>query len=288
MKIHRGPWIAVLLTLLLVLGLFLLAKRVDPDKSEKAANQKQDLVESFDFETYLGDVKAKLSAEDKQKIDGLEDSIRNAAFFNMKPQLLEKLAIRWDSLYRPDISSNFYKQRAELESTAMNWIKAGDGFMFAFLMSTDTSDQQLVHYLSLNSIESYRKATEIDPENADAKMKFASAQIDGATTAEEVMKGVQILLAIVAEDSLNEQANLVLGRNNIVNGQFDKAVARLEVVIKVNPENEEAWFHLGEANRSLGNRDRAIECFEKFKTLTNNQALSQQIDAYIESIRNGG
>ncbi len=288
MKIYRGPWIALLLTILLVLGLFLLAKRVDPNKSEKAATQKQDLIEGFDFETYLGDVKSGLEADDKQKIEALEDSIRNAAFFNIKPQLLEKLAVRWDSLHRLDISSSFYKQKAELEPDVSNWIKAGDAFAFAFLMSSDSSNDQLLHYLSLNSIESYRRATEIDPENLDVRIKFASAQIDGASTAEEVMSGVQILLAIVNEDSLNEQANLVLGRNNIVNGQFDKAVSRLEVVVHVNPDNEEAWFHLGEANRSLGNRERAIECFEKFKTLTNNPALSQQIDAYIESIRNGG
>jgi len=288
LKIYRGPWIALLLTILLVLGLFLLAKRVDPNKSEKAATQKQDLIEGFDFETYLGDVKSGLEADDKQKIEALEDSIRNAAFFNIKPQLLEKLAVRWDSLHRLDISSSFYKQKAELEPDVSNWIKAGDAFAFAFLMSSDSSNDQLLHYLSLNSIESYRRATEIDPENLDVRIKFASAQIDGASTAEEVMSGVQILLAIVNEDSLNEQANLVLGRNNIVNGQFDKAVSRLEVVVHVNPDNEEAWFHLGEANRSLGNRERAIECFEKFKTLTNNPALSQQIDAYIESIRNGG
>jgi cytochrome c-type biogenesis protein CcmH/NrfG len=112
------------------------------------------------------------------------------------------------------------------------------------------------------------------------KMDLAAAYIDGAG---ETMKGVQMLLGIVRENPSNVPAALMLGKMAIESGQWDKATARFESVLKIDPDNREALYFLAESYKGSGNRAKAIETFERVKKAVGNPDFSRDIDAYLKT-----
>ena len=104
-------------------------------------------------------------------------------------------------------------------------------------------------------------------------------------TAAGPVRGVQILLAITREKPDDIPANMLLGRMAIQSGQFDKAITRFEVVLKLEPQNKEALFFLAQAWEGKGDKNKAIELLEKCKKIVNDPAFSGEIDQKINSLR---
>jgi cytochrome c-type biogenesis protein CcmH/NrfG len=113
-------------------------------------------------------------------------------------------------------------------------------------------------------------------------MALAASYIEGTG---ETMQGVQLLLGVTREKPNNIQANLMLGRLSIQSGQFDKALGRFETVLKQEPENTEALYFLAETYKGKGNKEKAIELFEKCKKVVNKPQFSKDIDAYVNSFK---
>ena len=99
------------------------------------------------------------------------------------------------------------------------------------------------------------------------------------------MPGVLLLKKVEAKDPDNKQMNLILGSLAVVSGQYDKAITRLEKLIKLDPENAEAYYHLAEAYQAVGRKEDAIKSLEQCKKLVNDPAFSAQIDSYIQQIK---
>ena len=69
-------------------------------------------------------------------------------------------------------------------------------------------------------------------------------------------------------------------------GQYDKAVARLEKAVAVEPSATDAWFYLGVSYRELGQREQAITSFEQFKTISDDPELKEVAEKYITDLKN--
>jgi tetratricopeptide (TPR) repeat protein len=76
----------------------------------------------------------------------------------------------------------------------------------------------------------------------------------------------------------------MLGRFGIVSGQFDKAIARLEKVLYLRPQNSEALLLLAEAYNSKGDKSKAIEFLERCKKTVSNPELKKEIENHIKNI----
>jgi predicted Zn-dependent protease len=84
----------------------------------------------------------------------------------------------------------------------------------------------------------------------------------------------------------HEFMNITLGRLALVSGQFDKAVVRLEKLIKLYPTNLEAYYYLSEAYRALGKKDQAISCLQDAKKyFLKVPEAQEQIDKLIQNIK---
>jgi tetratricopeptide (TPR) repeat protein len=70
-------------------------------------------------------------------------------------------------------------------------------------------------------------------------------------------------------------------------GQFEKAAERFKKVLEINPSRIDMYVYLGEAYVRLGNKEKAIENFEVFKNLSNDQQMIKEVDDYIASIKSG-
>ena len=133
------------------------------------------------------------------------------------------------------------------------------------------------------AINSFGELIKLDSSNTNYKVSQALCYIDGKG---DVMSGVVMLKGVEKTDPDNETMNLTLGRLAVVSGQYDKAIARLEKLVKLHPDNAEGFLHLGEAYRAVGKKEEAVNAFEKCKSLLKNTEAKNQLDNIIHQTKN--
>ncbi len=249
------------------------------DTSSESAHQHQDEatqnMETFDILAHYTSQATKLTGDDKKKIDALYDAFQK----NKTPEICRDLAEYWEKKNEIDIAAYFYKNGAFLENTEKSLTFAGQ-LLLAIMSRTD--NQPIRRWQAMEAIECFEKTLQLNPENIDAKVALATCYTEGTG---ETMKGVTLLREVTQKDSTNISANIILGKLAIQSGQFDKAQRRLEMVLGLRPDNTEAMYFLAEAYKGLGQKDKAIEMFEKCKTLVNNPDFAREIDNYIKSFK---
>lgn len=226
-----------------------------------------------------------LAAYKTAKTSSLPEDIQSQVKELEKETSSKEALLQLNELYiqnkLPLLACETIKAIAENSGSDADWNKAGDAYMAVSMI--EEKDAALAHYAMEASISAYKKASEINPENIDYKISLASAIME---LGEEVMQGVQILLGIIEKNPDHIPANLILGRYGIISGQYDKAIQRLEKVVKLDPTNTEAYFYLAEAYNGIGRKQDAIETFEQCKKLVNDPGFSAEIDNYIQKIKN--
>lgn len=239
------------------------------DENEQTTSEK-DL--PFDYAAYKKEKLEALAPEILQEIKNLEE------VKNKENLLLLNKIYNQHLLYLPACEAIL--QIAELSQLAEDWEKSGD----AYYSASEFVEQkpEIVKYALSLSLNSFEEVAKLQPDNEEVQIRKAAIYLE---IGEDVMKGVQILLAIIKEKPNHIQANLILGRYGIISGQFDKAIERLEKVIAQQPKNTEALYFLAEAYFAIGNKEKAIETFELCKKIINNPGFSAEIDMYLEKIK---
>jgi cytochrome c-type biogenesis protein CcmH/NrfG len=130
------------------------------------------------------------------------------------------------------------------------------------------------------AVDCLSEALALNPDNDTTKLALASAYIEGTGAP---MSGVAILRDMVAKEPDHIPANLMLGRLSIQSAQYDKAVARLEHVLKIEPKNREAMYFLAEAYKGKGEKEQAIRTFRELEGIVNNPDFTKDIEAYIKT-----
>ena len=71
----------------------------------------------------------------------------------------------------------------------------------------------------------------------------------------------------------------------MVSGQYDKAVDRLQKVIKNEPGNIEAIAFLADTYAAKGDKDEAIKWYNISKRMVNNPRYSKEVDERIKLLK---
>lgn len=192
--------------------------------------------------------------------------------------LLKELASQWEQLNVSTVSGLYYKELAEKQPTAANWIKAGDELRKGYKSVKDTVQES---FLVNQTIAAYEQALELDPENLDAQTGLGAVTVEGTP---QPMKGIQLLLGVVEKDPDNPAANLTLGKFSMQTGQYDKARDRFLTVVENQPGGE-VYFYLGEAYRQLGEKEKAISAYENTKRYIVDPQFTTMIDNIIREMK---
>ena len=97
--------------------------------------------------------------------------------------------------------------------------------------------------------------------------------------------GVDKSKDIVKKDPDNADAQLMLGKFAMMSGQFEKAVQRLEKVISLRPQSNDALFLLAMAYENKGDKGKALEILQKCESREKNPELKKEIGSYIERLK---
>jgi tetratricopeptide (TPR) repeat protein len=241
---------------------------------------------SFNIGEYLQKSKQKLTVPQANYVNELENSVSRGDVKGQQEKAYTQLANFWhDSLDNHELYVFYISKAAMLVNSEKNLTFAARQILGDFRNEPDPAKRG---WKAEQAIVLFQKAIEINPGNDSLKVDLGACYVFGkgmAGDANETMKGVQQLLQVVRKDSMNMQAQMVLGVGGVVSTQYDKAVERLKKVVQYQPRNAEAVSWLAEAYAGKGDRENAIKWFEISKQMVNNPAYSKEIDGRIKELK---
>lgn len=232
------------------------------------------------FDSLQQAARAQMPAHAIEELTAAEKELQAVRDSQSRGPAYEKIARIWQEHKQLPMAAHFYGQAAKLENSEKKLNFAGQFFLDLMHQPGTTPSVQL--WEAQQAVDYLSRSRELNPDNDSTTIALASGYIEGTG---ETMQGVQLLLGITREKPDHIPANLTLGRLAVQSGQFDKALARFETVLKQQPENTEALYFMAEAWKGKGNKQKAIELFEECKRIINNPDFSRDIDAYINTFK---
>lgn len=226
---------------------------------------------------------SQLVEQEKENIDPsllveIEEAEEELAAGKEDTAQLKKLATGWSGLNISHISGLYWYQLAEISPSLKAWMSAGEQLREGYKTTRDSTQRSFfIHKAQL----AYENALELDPGNLDAKTGLGAVLVEGTP---DPMKGIQMLMDVVEEDPENVKANMTLGMFSIQSGQYDKALERLRTVIRNEPSGE-AYFYMAEAYRASGDKEKAVEAYEKTKEFIVDPRFTEAIDKVINELK---
>ena len=260
------------LALLLVFVFADFKGRPNMPKPESSSQKKE--VRSFDIRTFI-----QAQTSNSHSPDSLQQLI-DAFDKNPSAERANGLVLAFEAEGAAESAAYFAWQKALNSRRQEDYLQAGD--RITIVTETPQTDTAFFSYIVPKGIEMYQMALAQDTGSEVIKVNIARLQMDGGI---DIMSGVQTLLAITRKNEQNADAQLLLGKYNIVNGQLDKAIARLEKVLYSRPSDAEAHLYMAQAYEGMGNFEKAIEFLEKTKLLVNDKAFIKSIDEHIMKLK---
>ena len=213
------------------------------------------------FQALISEAKDSLSSQNLRFIDSLEAKVPSKGSEKNKLDAYRNLENGWNKIGNPTVAAVYTFKRTPFDTSVADIKGIADQMMQAVDYGRKKKlNQNLLFVFIDNAAKSYEHLLSKDPDDEDAQIGLALLDIEGRG---RVMQGVQRLLALVKKDSLDPKANFQLGRLNMVNGQYDKAVMRMKRVLKTEPDNLAAIIVIGNAYSSMGDKANAIRYLEK-------------------------
>lgn len=273
--------------LLIFICLFFFGKTVaKKDSSPKDVASKSAEASSFNIKKYIQEAKAKLTVSQLNYINSLENSISRGDVAVQQIKVYNQLASFWqDSLDQHELYNFYTSESAKLVNSEKNLTFAAQ-LMLADLRSE--SDPAKRGWKAEQAIELFERAIALNPNNINLQVGLGSCYVFGKGMAgdpQETMKGIQQLLQVTRKDSMNMQAQLVLGIGGVISTQYDKAIDRLLNVLKFQPDNLEAISWLADAYAGKGDKPNALKWYEISKRMINNPAYTKEVNERIKLLK---
>ena len=190
----------------------------------------------------------------------------------------DSLASSWEIFKNPYLSGYYYQQKAKFDLKVESFLLSGRQYYFAFTSLKDSSlkENSLIEATSL-----FEKALELEPGNEEISLELALCYIEDPSAP---MKGIMLLRKLVEENPQNENAIFNLGLLSMRSGQYNKAIERFEQILQFAPERHELFLYIADSYVQIGENDKAIVYFSRFKSETKDQSLRDEIDRYIKKL----
>lgn len=269
--------ITVIVGSIVLIVLLLFANTKLPKKEEAAqAPSAESAAPVTNINQLVEDAKNSLTPTLKQQLENLEQSLSSTS---NKRTVFEKIVSKWDSLRQPAIAAFYIEQAAINTNNDYDWKSAGDRYYASVRFVKEEAVHQLLY---TKAIECFEKAVELNPKNIEAKISLASCYVDGSPNP---MKGIGLLREIEKTDSNNVNLQLAFAFFSEKSGQWDKAIARFQKVLKIQPDFIEAYLHLADAYERKGDKEKAIESLEKYSTLVDDFSIRAEVQNYIKKLK---
>lgn len=283
-------YIAITAAVLLIAGLYCFVPTTPPEgalagnpqssqHNDAAGKPAMPKVEPASLDSIITASKALLPAHALTDLKNVEQKIAAQKDSSMMAPLFEQCADIWMAHKQAPMVGWTKAKAAHLAHSEKKLNFAGQ-FFLDLMHEAKTAGMQA--WEAQGAVDCLNEALVLNPNNDTTKLALATAYIEGTGAP---MSGVSILREMVAKNPDHIPANLLLGRLSIQSGQFDKAVARLNHVLELDPKNREALYFLAEAQKGKGEKETAIQTLRKLEGIVKDPAFTKDIEDYINTFK---
>lgn len=265
----------------LLLSLFFFG-RTKPLIKGNIPAEKEAVKTVLNFEEILQKAKQTIDKQQLAKLITLENGISRGDLKNQKLDQFTALASYWkDSIHNPIPYLFYQSEKAKLENSEKSLNFAAQSYLNEL---HSEQDQAMKSWMANQAKEIFDLVLVINPENDSAKVGWGSTFIFGASGTSSPMEGILKIREVAQKDSTNMYAQFMLGYGGMLTGQFDKAIDRLNRVVKNQPSNLEAVFLLAEAYERSNQNAEAKKWYQKGKKFVTNPDLIKAIDEKMKAL----
>jgi outer membrane protein len=278
--LNKSQIILLSSAVLLGIGLWFANRKGTDAKSEETAP----VAGSADFrpvnwESYIDSSIQSYSGSSREKFMLFRSNYQSAEGAGQKAAWADSLAGLFYNARNIVGIAYFREMKALASATEEAWMNAGNDYYRAANFSTP----QLRAALFQKAIEAYDKAIQLNPDNLQALTSKGVCYVEGTGNP---MEGITILREVLSKDSTFAEAHFQLGMFAIQSGQFEKALDRMEKVLKINPAYITAHLYKGQVYQQMGNLNEAIRSLEMYRDLSNEPEVKAQVNEYLVKLKN--
>lgn len=288
----KPQWITLAVTGLLTLVIFKFARFTPVNKPALATDNQQHSADdghdhgpaasTFSIDTLLLQAKKSLKPDQLIWINNLENSITRGDVKGQQLNVYHQLSHFWKD------SARFFEPYAWYEAEGARLENSEKSLTFAArLFLDDLQNDQLDNrrmWKALQAKDLFERSLKINPDNDSAKVGLGACYLFGNITSNP-MEGIAKIREVVQKDSTNVYAQLTLVKGSMLSGQFDKAISRLETVIKLQPGNWESLLLMADLYERKREFKNAISWYEKSLNLINMPEVKVAVKQRIEDLK---
>lgn len=237
---------------------------------------------SMSIDSILSIAKKQLNTEQTIRVNGLEKSISRGDVKDQQIKVFHQLAHFWgDSMKIFEPYAWYEAEAARLENSEKTLTFAAHLFLENLQQDDNVA---LIRWKALQAKDLFERSLKINPDNDSSKVGLGACYLFG-NISEAPMEGISKIREVIARDSTNVYAHLVLAKGSIISGQYDKALERLLTVNRLQPSNLEAIFMLADTYDRVKDKANAIKWYEQSLKFISRPDARAEIEGRIKELR---
>jgi tetratricopeptide (TPR) repeat protein len=216
------------------------------------------------------------------RISELENSISRGAVKQQQLDVYHQLSHFWAD------SMRIFEPYAWYEAEAARLENSEKSLNFAarlFLENLQTDEVAARRkWKALQAKDLFERSLKLNPGNDSAKVGLGATYLFGGIS-DMPMEGIMKIREVADRDSTNLYAQLTLAKGSIISGQYDKAMERLLIVNRHDPNSVDAILLLADVSERKGDREKAIHWYTESLQLVNLPEARQAIKERIEELK---
>lgn len=267
--------------LILLVLLYFFGNTTPPSTNSTVVNSGNTTSGTITTANVLNAAKKNLSAQQLSQLVQLENSVVRGDVKEQKIRIYRQLASYWqDSLHNQEIAAYYFGESAKLENSEKN-INFAARLLLQYVTSEENPAMQT--WLATNAKALFEQSLQINPNNDSVQVELGACYLFGNISSTP-MDGILKIKQVTDRDPNNMYAQLMLGLGDIKSGQYDKAIERLQLVAKKEPDNLQAVFNLAETFERKGDKSNAVAWYRKVENMINVPEAKQEIEQRIKTL----
>lgn len=207
---------------------------VSPDINQASDTRMKSLVvtglENLEEEYY-----STLTPNQKAELGQWSKELKNASNDSEKSEKLKSISGFWFRLGIYSIAGSYARKVADIVKSEESWQIAGTTFLYGLEKESDPKKKKFCQQGAIYCLEQAISLNTSEPSH-QLNLAMAFVRLPG----DDPMKGIKMMLSMEQKHADYLPLQIKLAELGIETGQFEKAQARLNKVLTIEPENKNA------------------------------------------------
>ncbi len=256
----KPQWITVLVASLIIFLVYRFGKTIpDPPAFANKGSQVGGPA-PVTIDTFLASARKNLNAGVLRQLDSLEQDTLDGRIPGKKITAYRNLSNFWS------VAGNAFEPYAYYEAQAARLENSEKKLNFAARLFLDNLQTDNIaerrKWKALQARDLLERSLKLNPEDDSAKVGWGACYLFGGISPTP-MEGIARIREVLDKDSTNVYAQVTMAKASLFSGQYEKAIARLLTVNRLQPGNVEAILMLADTFDRTGDKANAVTWYKK-------------------------